>query len=243
VTEALVYDDSSPASIAGALRAARENARGVREALSSEMWECLNVSWHLSEEQRITTGVFRPTSYLNVVKERGSLFAGLADSTMSRDQGWRFLSLGRSLERVDMTIRLLTAGWAEAIGAVGWTATLRCCSAYEAYLRTYRRAVDAPRAAEFLLLAPLFPRSVFHALRSAEEHWANLGSDDSGPRPGVFARRALGRARTQLEFCTREDLVARFPEILESLQTSCLEASQAVATRYFQQSQVVGWRS
>ena len=89
------------------------------------------------------------------------MLAGLADSTMSRDDGWRFLVLGRSLERVDMTARLLSARYGESWGESGWITTLRSCGAYEAYLRTYQRAVDAALAAEFLVLDRLFPRSVF----------------------------------------------------------------------------------
>ena len=75
---------------------------------------------------------------------------------MSRDESWRFLVLGRNLERVDMTARLLSARYGESWGLMGWVTTQRSCSAYEAYLRTYQRAVDGSSAAEFLVLDRLF---------------------------------------------------------------------------------------
>jgi uncharacterized alpha-E superfamily protein len=152
---------------------------------------------------------------------------------MSRDDGWRFLVLGRSLERVDMTARLLSARYGESWGQAGWVTTLRCCSAYEAYLRTYQRAVDASLAAEFLVLDRLFPRSVFHALRTAEQCLAELapsvgraGSDDE-------ARRRLGQARTELEFRSVDELLADLPGHLFRLQQHCYHAGSAVAARYF----------
>ena len=79
---------------------------------------------------------------------------------MSRDEAWLFLTLGRALERIDMTCRLLSARWSDAAGSAGWVTTLRCCSAHEAYLRTYRRAVDGSLAAQFLLLDRSFESDV-----------------------------------------------------------------------------------
>src|SRR4029453_6979714 len=90
-----------------------------------------------------------------------------ADSSVGRDEGWHFLILGRSLERVDMTARLLSARYGELWGPTGWVTMLSCCAAHEAYLRTHQRAVDGSLAAGFLLLDRLFPRSVYHALHTA----------------------------------------------------------------------------
>ena len=142
VNEILAYDEASPSSIAGAVKNARENARGVREAISSEMWECLNATWLALRERRVLAGA-SPSLFFRFVKERAAFFVGVTDTTMSRDESWRFLTLGRALERIDMTCRLLSARWADAAGSAGWVTTLRCCSAHEAYLRTYRRAVDS----------------------------------------------------------------------------------------------------
>ena len=117
---------------------------------------------------------------------------------MSRDESWRFLVLGRSLERVDMTARLLSPRYGERWGQMGWVTTLRSCSAYEAYLRTYQRSVDGSSAAEFLVLDRLFSRSIYFSLRTAENCLGEL--DPSAGRAGVddVARRHLGQARAQL---------------------------------------------
>jgi uncharacterized alpha-E superfamily protein len=249
VTEVLAYDDANSTAITGALWAARENARGVRDTISSEMWECLNATWHAVAERR-ALALANPSPFFRFVKERAAHFAGLAESTMSRDEAWRFMCLGTALERVDMTCRLLTARWTDAAGSAGWVTTLRCCSAHEAYLRTYRRAVDTSLAASFLLLDRLFPRSVYYSLAVTERRLAELSPDTSGTlrasgagRYGTEddARRAIGRARTALEFRRIDELLVDFPGVLAEVQAAGAEASAAIAARYFHHTQPVRW--
>lgn len=241
VTRLLAFDEGYTGSIVGAVQAAWRNARGAREAVSSEMWECLNTTHEALQAQMLRTPDHAPHDFFRWVKERSALLAGLADSTMSRDDGWRFLVLGRSLERVDMTARLLSARYGESWGQAGWVTTLRCCSAYEAYLSTYQRAVDASLAAEFLLLDRLYPRSLFHALRSAEQALADL--DPTVARAGLEnrARRALGQARTLLEFRSVEDLLTDLPGHLFRLQQDCFDAGAAVADQYFSNTATLEW--
>jgi len=241
VTRILAFDGDYAGSIVGSMSAAWRNARGARDAISSEMWECLN-----GTHEALRSGVAVPHeqgayAFFRWVKERAAMFAGLAESTMSRDEGWRFLRLGRSLERVDMTARLLSARFGESWGEAGWVTTLRSCSAYEAYLRTYQRAVDVSLAAEFLVLDRLFPRSVFSALRTAEECLADL--DPSFGRAGLQdpARRSLGQARTELEFCSVDELTRDLPGHLYRLQQHCFDAGTAIAERYFGENTPLEW--
>ncbi len=146
-----------------------------------------------------------PYGFFRFVRERAAIIAGLTDSTMSRDDAWRFLVLGRSLERVDMLARLLNTAVRDGDDDVDWVILLRSCSAHEAFLRTYRREPEPALAAEFLLLDRLFPRSVFCALSTAEECLAEL--DPRSGRAGITdeARRVLGRVRTNLEFRRIDD--------------------------------------
>ena len=240
VNEILAYDESSAASIAGAMRNARENARGVREAISSEMWECLNATWLALRERRVLAGA-SPSQFFRFVKERTAFFVGVTDSTMSRDESWRFLTLGRALERIDMTARLLSARWSDAAGSAGWVTTLRCCSAHEAYLRTYRRAVDVSLAAQFLLLDRHFPRSIFYTLDLAERRLAELTPTGSPAGPQYDARRLIGRARTDLEFRPVDELLDDLPTVLAEVQAAGSAASSAVAARFFGATSPLVW--
>jgi uncharacterized alpha-E superfamily protein len=241
VSEVLAFDASHGTSIRGALEAARENARGAQEALSSEMWECLNGTYNGLAAQAERAQRVGPHAFFRFVKDRSAMIAGLAESTLSRDDGWRFLVLGRSLERVDMTCRLLLACFGEECGPSEWVTTLRSCGAHEAYLRTYRRPANAWSVAEFLLLDRLFPRSAFHAIGVAEQCLAVL--EPRAGRAGLEgeARRVLGRARTELEFRRVGELIADLPRHLDRLQAACGEAGEAVARRFFHQTKAIEW--
>jgi uncharacterized alpha-E superfamily protein len=236
----LVYETQSPSAIAGSILGARAGARGIREVISSEMWECLNVTAHGLAGQRRAAERLGPHVYLRYIRERAALFFGLADSTMSRDDAWRFLVLGRSLERADMTARLLLARMS-APDDLGWPVLLRACGAHESFIRTHGWAAEDARVAEFMLLDRLFPRSVVHALGTAEECLAAL---NPGPvRAGLDdpARRPVGRLRHRLEYADPKQLTGQLPELLSTLQETCVQASEAIAKRYFQYQAAVAW--
>jgi uncharacterized alpha-E superfamily protein len=237
----LAYDQHAPSAIAGAVLAARSGARSVREVISGEMWECLNVTARALPGRRRAAERLGPHVYLRFVSERAALFFGLADATMSHDDAWRFLVLGQSLERVDMTARLLLARMAAAPSEAGWAMLLRACGAYESFIRARAWAGDPAHVAEFLILDRLFPRSVLHTLGTAEECLAAL---DSGPhRAGLSdpVRRPVGRLRTRLEYADPVSLPAQLGETLAALQQACLEATEAITDRYFSYAQPVAW--
>ena len=235
------YDATFASSIVGSLHSARENARGVQEVLSSEIWECLNVTFHELPPRVRSARAFGPAPFFSYVRERAAMFAGLAESTMSRDHGYDFLVLGRSVERVDMTARLLAARVISPMSSDGWIPTLRACSAHEAYLRTYQRGVESQLVVEFLLLDRLFPRSVFHSLVVGEEALVRLDSTSGRLGSADNARRAIGRARTDLEFLDTAEVFDDLPERLHQLQRVMTDVSAAVSRRFFAGSAAITW--
>jgi uncharacterized alpha-E superfamily protein len=238
----LAYDAFSPSAIAGAILAARSGGRSVREVISSEMWECLNVAALGLPRQRKAAERLGPHIYLQFIRERAALFFGLADSTMSHDDAWRFLVLGRSTERVDMTARMLLARLPFAApDDLRWPTLLHACGAYESIIRTRSWTGGAGQVAEFLLLDRQFPRSVVHALVTAEECLAALDPSPAGVALGNLPRRPIGRARTELEYTDPGRLHDRLADLLITLQQSCLEASQAITQRYFTNRPPVEW--
>lgn len=238
----LVFEAQSSSAIAGSMLGARAGARGIREVISSEMWECLNVTALALPGQKRAAERLGPHVYLRFIRERAALFFGLADSTMSHDDAWRFLVLGRSLERADMTARLLLARMA-APDDLGWPVLLRACGAHESFIRTHGWAAESARVAEFLLLDRLFPRSVVHALATAEECLADLSPGPVRVRAGLDdpARRPVGRLRNRLEYADPKQLPAQLPELLSTLQETCVRASEAISKRYFQYRSPVAW--
>ena len=212
----LVYETQSPSAIAGSMLGARAGARGIREVISSEMWECLNVTAHALAGQKRAAERLGPHVYLRYIRERSALFFGLADSTMSHDDAWRFLVLGRSLERADMTARLLLARMS-APDDLGWPVLLRACGAHESlhpHPRLGRRVgpgrgVPAAR--------PALP-----AQRGARaDHRGGVpGGAEPGPDagPGSTTRRGArsGGCATGLSTPTRSSSPAQLPELLSA---------------------------
>jgi uncharacterized alpha-E superfamily protein len=240
VLDRLAYDRDSP--IWSSLEGARENARTVREVISSEMWLCLNTTYNALSGQRARARRASPSTYFNFVKERAALVSGLVDGTMSHDDGWRFLVLGRSIERADMTVRALSLYQAVGDPATSATALLRSCGGYESFLRTYRGSVGPRQATEFLLLDRLFPRSVYAAVATAEQRLLEL-TPSTGSRLGVadLGLLALGRTRTGLEFLRAADIEAGLPQRLDDIQSACNAATEAVSDRFFRGSATVRW--
>lgn len=233
----LAYDRTSPSAVAGALRAARENARRVREIISTELWESLNTTWTQCPA-RIRAG--RSHDFFAWVRERAAVHAGIVDSAMSRDETWHFMALGRSIERADMTARLLTTRALAGVAGPSWGDLLRSCGAHEAFLRTHRGSMSDELAAAFLLMDRLFPRSIAAALHQAEECLTSLDSVADRPGPDD-ARRHVGRARASLEYHPLVDFLDDLPREMEQVQRACAAASDAVRLRYFPSALVTSW--
>jgi uncharacterized alpha-E superfamily protein len=229
VLDALAYSGTSSNSIAFAVDRARDNARGAREILSTEMWAAINTLW----QGMATARVKRPPEFLAWVRNRAALIAGVADSTMTRDEGWHFFELGRRIERIDMTARLLASAALAPGAQTAWPTTLRGCGAYEAFLRAYRGLETDREAAEFLLLDRWFPRSIVFSLAAAERALGAMEQEGQRAGFGDEAQRLLGRARTDLEYRPLSEILADLPEEMEGLQRTCAAASEAITARYF----------
>ncbi|MXP20968.1 hypothetical protein GIY30_06310 [Gordonia sp. HNM0687] len=241
LTERVAYDKDAIGSIVDLIRSARENARGAREVTSSEMWECLNTTYNgLSDAERRARRL-GPHEFLSYVKNRAAMFAGLADATLSHDDGYRYLLLGRSVERVDMTIRMLLSRAGDRVSSPSWVSVLVSAGAQDTFLRTYRGRLDADNIVEFMLVDRLFPRSVFHALRVAEHNLTELEKRPSRVGTQAEAMLLLGRARSSLEFIEPGNLLDDLQDRLLDLQDTCRAVNEAVTGQYFHVSPYVSW--
>ena len=237
VAEFLVLDARNAGSIICAVARLRDDARNVRERISTELWEAIN-AFHLELRARDLRGDLerQPYELYRTVKNRCQTIVGVATETMARDDGWRFLQLGRLLERAEMTSRLLNVRWLQHPASDAGesfrhcVALLRSVAGFEAYMRRCGGAVDAAGAVEFLLCSRDFPRSMLFCVRAAEEELAQLGADARPTHP----HRLLGRLRADLEYLeVREILAEGFDGFLETLQLGVLCVADAVATQFF----------
>jgi uncharacterized alpha-E superfamily protein len=226
----LAIDRTQPSSIAYSLVAARENARRAREIVGTELWECLNTT-----RARIPRSVSneRVHEFFGWVRERTALAVGIIESATSRDESWHFFTLGRSLERADMTARLLATHALTGAAGPSWTTILRSCGGYEAYLRTYRGTPSAQNAAEFLAVDRLFPRSILFAISRAEACLRSLEPRSERVGTSDRALRVLGQIRAELEFRPVDEILADLAVQMEAVQAATSAASEAIRQRYF----------
>lgn len=235
----LCYDEKSPISFLNALGGARETARRARETVSTEVWESINTTWLGIRGGRLQR--MRPASMFKFVRERCAVIAGLADNTMSHDEGWLFLTLGRSIERIDMTSRLLSTTALAGNSPRAWQHVLSGCGAHHAFVQRYGALASDRDAAEFLILDRLFPRSLVYTLNTAVDSLAQLGPGNQRIRPDDPAARLLGAARASLEYLPPDEILQELPSQMAKLQVVCSQATQAVSVRYFEGSAAAEW--
>src|SRR6185436_5897638 len=156
--QSLLHSTSSPSSIVSCMSSARENARQVREQISSEMWERLNRLFH---EVKDADEEGDARDFLQAIKEGVQLFQGVTDSTMTHGEGWQFIQAGRHLERAVAVAMLVGVHFEEFQAAWGdlepleWIGVLQSCTAFEAYCKAYTAELRPDRVAEFLVLNPV----------------------------------------------------------------------------------------
>lgn len=239
----LVFDHDNPNSIVSCLGNARENARRVREIISSEMWEQVNRSYHMIREaEKANRLASDPASFFAHFKKACHLFAGIADATMTHNDAWLFMQMGRLMERADKTSRILDAKYymllprvsdvGSAYDDIQWAALLKSTSALEMYRKRHHR-IDPKNVAEFLLLDREFPRSIRFSVTAVDSANQRL----SGGTSATFANPAgqrLGRLRADLDYTSIEEvLTGGLHEYLDGLQMQLNDAGAAIHESYF----------
>ena len=228
---ALLFDASCDASIHNSINQARENCRQVRNQISSEMWEQLNRLYH-GVKRASTDRTAQPLDFLVHVDEGVHLFHGITDSTLSHNEGWQFVQIGRFLERALDTAALLDIHFRHTPGEgyLEWVGLLRSCTAFEAYCRMYTADVKPGRLAEFLLLDPDFPHSIRFSLDRVYLALRSLpGADAMGSR----ATRLAGRLQSSLRYLQIDEIIAHgMHDQLEDIRRQCGQVHGAFQEGY-----------
>jgi uncharacterized alpha-E superfamily protein len=243
VLQFLTFDRDNPNSIISCLRAARENARSVREIISSEMWLQLNTFYLMVNSAASSgKGFESPSDFFTEVKLSSHLFTGVTDATMTHGEGWHFCRLARKLERADKTSRILDVKYfilLRSVADVGtrfddlqWAAVLRSASAFEMYRKRHGR-ISPKSIVEFLLLDPEFPRAIRFCLNSARDSLHAI----SGTPIGTYrkpAEKLLGQLCSDLAYANVDDVMKVGPhEYLDTLQTNLNLISTGIFERFF----------
>jgi uncharacterized alpha-E superfamily protein len=240
-TRLLTVDSANPSSLSACVTLARENARQVREQISTEMWEQLNRLYLRVRSTDLDT-IWRddPVEYYQRVKEAAHLFQGITDATINHDEGWLFIQLGRYLERAWATTLLLDVFFQPHLSDPApaqldpsqWVVLLKCCTAFEAYCKVYTADVQPQRIADFLLLNPDSPRSIRFAVDRLQSSLQQIGRR-TGSRNAERAERLAGRLRAQLDYGQVDEILAdSLPAYLDHIRRQCGAIHGAIYSAY-----------
>jgi uncharacterized alpha-E superfamily protein len=243
VIQFLTFDDKNPNSIISCLRSARENARTIREMISSQMWEEINKFFLLVRNAKTDKQVLEsPFEFFTQIKLAGYLLEGVTFGTMSHGEAWHFGRMGRLVERADKTSRILdvkyylllpsAADVGTPIDMNQWAALLKSASALEMYRKRYGR-LSPKSVVEFLILDRDFPRAMHFCLMRAEQSLMAI----TGGSSGTFhtkAEQRMGRLRSELDYLHIDEIMDNgLHEFIDNFQGEINQVSAAISDTFF----------
>ena len=227
----LIFDTVSPAAVTYCISGARENARQIREEISSEQWQRLNRLYHQihspNAKQQYNVG---PADFLGSIMDGIHLFKGVSDTTMIHGEGWQFIRLGRYLERAYATATLLEVyepgllnpGENEAMQYLEMVGVLRCCTSFEAYCQVYTADVTPDRIVEFLLLNREFPHAIRYCVEGIR-HSMEAIQRGGGRRAPDELSAVIGRLNAMLGYTSIGEILSGDPRaFMHSIREQCL---------------------
>lgn len=243
VIDFLVFDTDYTSSIISCLSQARENARTVREAISSEAWEQINEFYHRVRDAAASTGSTQtPPEFFDAVRENSQLFNGILDATLSHASGWHFANLGRLLERADKTSRILDVKYytllpdphdvGTTLDDLQWSSVLRSVSGFETYRKQFH-TITIHRVVEFLVLDRYFPRAVQFCIDRADDSLHAISGSPQNTYQNAAEQR-LGRLKAELAYADVQSIITRgLHEFIDDLQTKLNAVAIAIQETFF----------
>jgi uncharacterized alpha-E superfamily protein len=243
----LCFDDDKAASVTSCIVLARENARQVREEISSEQWQRLNRLFHeVTEQTDSDRSELRLSEFLPKVVDGIHLFHGVTDTTLSHGEGWRFIQIGRYIERASSTARLLEIYQHDSVQAaeeardgfeyLEWIGLLRTCTAFEAYCKVYTADLTYDRILEFLVLDADFPHSIRFCIDSLVNSLKAIEQDGRGHHAEELMRLS-GRLQASLRYGQIDEIIEREAgTYLRRILDLCLQIHELIYEVYIRYS-------
>jgi uncharacterized alpha-E superfamily protein len=242
LVELLTFARTNPHSIVSGIAAARENARQVREQISTEMWEQLNQLFlFITNTKMEQIWSAQPHDFFHAVKMGSHLFQGITDSTMNHGQGWQFIQLGRFIERAMAVSRLLDVEF-QQLGKVSLQDTglhhlpmlglLKSCTAFEAYSKVYTAHLQPRYVAEFLLLNREFPHSICFAIDMIQAA-LNALAEATDNHKGARVYRLAGRLRATFDYGQIDEIMQDgLSAYLTNVRDQCIQIHDAIYQQF-----------
>lgn len=238
VSEFLLWHPANPNAVTTCITHARENGRGVREQISSEMWEHLNRLYFLVKDIKREISARGPYEFFDKIRHGSQAFQGITNETMTHGEAYEFIQIGKHLERADKTVRIIDVKYASVNqlregpeSSLQLIAMLRSCSAFEAFRKAHLSQLQPARVAEFLLFNQQFPRAVAYCLQRALRSVALMSEDAKHP---TGPHRSLGRICSELDYVDiNEVLGVNMRPYLNRLLNIMNQAGDEITRTYF----------
>ena len=243
----LCFDDTQPGSVTSCIISARENARQIREQISSEQWQRLNRLFHeISRLKPPSPSDTQLSEFLPALIDGVHLFQGVTDTTLSHGEGWQFLQIGRFLERASATAKLLDIYHRDVFSQVDdsvdayeyleWIGLLRTCTAFEAYCKVYTADLTYERIIEFLLLDAEFPHSIRYSIDRLHQSLKAIQSEGRAPHAAELMRLS-GKLKASLAYAQISEILASDPgRYMRRILEECRQIHDLIYEVYIQYS-------
>jgi len=188
VLKYMVTGKNNPNSILNIITLARENARGVQEHITKDLWQCLNEYYHTVKDPRVERSLQRedPIGILDILIKQVMLYYGTVEITMERGEGRSFMNIGKYLERAIQSVDILDTKFSSVsdnpdllTDTTYWKHLLLSLGGYELYLKTYREGFEAENILEQVVLNNDFPRSVIYSVDNIQRYFDRLKNDSN----------------------------------------------------------------
>ena len=243
----LCFDPAQQGSVTACICSARENARQIREEISSEQWQRLNRLFHeISRLKPPSPSDTQLSEFLPALIDGVHLFQGVTDTTLSHGEGWQFLQVGRFLERASATAKLLDIYHRDVFSQVDesvdayeyleWIGLLRTCTAFEAYCKVYTADLTYERIVEFLLLDPDFPHTIRYSIDRLHQSLEAIQSEGRGLH-AVELMRLSGKLKASLAYAQIGEILASDPgRYMRRILEQCRQIHELIYEVYIQYS-------
>jgi uncharacterized alpha-E superfamily protein len=242
VVQFLAFDREYHNSMISCLHTARENARSVRQALSSEAFEQLNDFYHFVRDTSADQLTDPTADFFDQVRSQAMMWAGVLDNTMPHNTTWHFMNVGRLLERADKTSRILDVKYfnllprvedvGTAIDDLQWSTLLLAISGFEAYRREHH-LMDVEKIVQFFIFHRTFPRSIYSCVAGADWSIREIEQESGGDTPGI-ATEQLAVLRHRLKNTNVKEVIAGgMHQFVDRLQIELNQIGDALGRDYF----------
>jgi uncharacterized alpha-E superfamily protein len=246
VVQFLAFDREYHSSMLTCLHASRENARSVREAMSTESFEQLNDFYHFVRDSSAPQLTDPTAQFFDQVRSHALMWTGVLDNTMSHDIAWHFLNVGRLLERADKTSRILDVKYfnllprvedvGTAIDDLQWSTLLLAISGFEAYRREFH-LMDVEKIVAFFLFHRTFPRSVYSCIAGAAWSLREIEQESGSSRGGEAMQRITALQHRLKNTSVKEVIAGGMHQFIDRLQVEINAIGESLAQDYFYASQ------